>query len=194
MLPWDVREQVNRCWCDIFYNVAKASDFSYTTRMKTSPLVRSILSTVSSNINSTRFIYFINQFYQIVSRAKVVVEEVHETHTWSPRRGIFAILGYEYVYSLTYRILLQIVQLQSEHLPGFNFAVASSMRDGPVRGLRPAFVELNSAVENVLLVWVGLAFYTYMMESGSTNTENDPCHRVRTTKVLRSNMQRVYKR
>lgn len=68
------------------------------------------------------------------------------------------------------------------------------MRDGPVRGLRRAFVELNSAVENVLLIWVGLAFYTYMMESGNTNTENDPCHRVRTTKVLRSNMQRVYKR
>ncbi|KAL4266217.1 AB hydrolase superfamily protein [Pleurotus pulmonarius] len=35
----------------------------------------------------------------------------------------------------------EIVRIQSAHLPGYNAAVASSLRDGPIRGLTSAFAE-----------------------------------------------------
>ncbi|KAH9833872.1 alpha/beta-hydrolase [Rhodofomes roseus] len=53
--------------------------------------------------------------------------------------------------------IAELVRLQSAYLPGFNAAVASSLRDGPVRSLAPAYAALGRRAEkdktSVLLVW-----------------------------------------
>ncbi|KAH8106444.1 alpha/beta-hydrolase [Phellopilus nigrolimitatus] len=49
--------------------------------------------------------------------------------------------------------LHEIVQIQSAYLPGYNYAIASSLRDGPLRGLRPSFAELASRNTKLLLIW-----------------------------------------
>ncbi|KAL6307097.1 alpha/beta-hydrolase [Sparassis latifolia] len=47
-----------------------------------------------------------------------------------------------------------LIRLQSAYLPGFNPAVASSLRDGPVLGLAPAFAQLGRRTgARVLLMW-----------------------------------------
>ncbi|KAI6166440.1 Alpha/Beta hydrolase protein [Pisolithus thermaeus] len=46
----------------------------------------------------------------------------------------------------------EIVRLQSAHLPYFNAAVASSLRDGPVRGLEDSFTALSNLPIEVLLI------------------------------------------
>lgn len=53
----------------------------------------------------------------------------------------------------------ELVRIQSAYLPGFNAAVASSLRDGPVRSLAPAYEALGRRAAahgspGVLLVWV----------------------------------------
>ncbi|GJE99109.1 alpha/beta hydrolase [Phanerochaete sordida] len=57
----------------------------------------------------------------------------------------------------------EIVHIQSANLPGFNAAVASTIRDGPICGLTPTFVQLGKEMRKrmeagapdgrVLLVW-----------------------------------------
>ncbi|OCH90017.1 alpha/beta-hydrolase [Obba rivulosa] len=51
----------------------------------------------------------------------------------------------------------ELVRIQSAYLPGFNPAVASSIRDGPIRSLAPAFVALGRSMQKrggrVLLIW-----------------------------------------
>ncbi|KZT70247.1 alpha/beta-hydrolase [Daedalea quercina L-15889] len=54
--------------------------------------------------------------------------------------------------------IAELVRLQSAYLPGFNAAVASSLRDGPVRSLAPAYAALGRRAaehesSSVLLVW-----------------------------------------
>ncbi|KAI5120314.1 hypothetical protein M0805_000374 [Coniferiporia weirii] len=49
--------------------------------------------------------------------------------------------------------LHEIVQIQSAYLPGYNYAIASSLRDGPLRGLRPSFSTLASLGKELLLIW-----------------------------------------
>ncbi|KAG6369632.1 Alpha/Beta hydrolase protein [Boletus reticuloceps] len=46
----------------------------------------------------------------------------------------------------------EIVRLQSAHLPHYNAAVASSLRDGPVRGLAHAFRALSNSSNEILLI------------------------------------------
>ncbi|KAF8432929.1 alpha/beta-hydrolase [Boletus edulis BED1] len=46
----------------------------------------------------------------------------------------------------------EIVRLQSAHLPYYNAAVASSLRDGPVRGLAHAFRALSNSSNEILLI------------------------------------------
>ncbi|KIJ69727.1 hypothetical protein HYDPIDRAFT_164024 [Hydnomerulius pinastri MD-312] len=46
----------------------------------------------------------------------------------------------------------QIVRLQSAHLPYYNAAVASCLRDGPIRGLTSAFTALAKSNNHVLLI------------------------------------------
>ena len=48
----------------------------------------------------------------------------------------------------------QIVRLQSAHLPHYNAAVASSLRDGPIRGLAYAFSALSNSSNDILLIHV----------------------------------------
>lgn len=53
----------------------------------------------------------------------------------------------------------ELVRIQSAYLPGFNAAVASSLRDGPVRSLAPAYEALGRRAAahgspSVLLFWV----------------------------------------
>lgn len=57
----------------------------------------------------------------------------------------------------------ELVRIQSAHLPGYNPAIASSIRDGPVRALSPVFAQLGRQLRKrakdgapagrVLLVW-----------------------------------------
>ncbi|KZT06563.1 alpha/beta-hydrolase [Laetiporus sulphureus 93-53] len=50
----------------------------------------------------------------------------------------------------------ELVRVQSAYLPGFNPAVASSLRDGPVRGLSSAYEAIGRRAEEgmrVLLIW-----------------------------------------
>jgi hypothetical protein len=56
--------------------------------------------------------------------------------------------------SIAHSVAQQIVRLQSAHLPGFNFAVASSLRDGPVRGLASPFRDLGRTGRRVLIIHV----------------------------------------
>ncbi|KIO04612.1 hypothetical protein M404DRAFT_544430 [Pisolithus tinctorius Marx 270] len=46
----------------------------------------------------------------------------------------------------------EIVRLQSAHLPYYNAAVASSLRDGPVRGLESSFAALSNSSIQVFLI------------------------------------------
>jgi pimeloyl-ACP methyl ester carboxylesterase len=46
----------------------------------------------------------------------------------------------------------EIVRLQSAHLPHYNAAVASSLRDGPIRGLAHAFSALSNSSNEILLI------------------------------------------
>ncbi|OAX37452.1 alpha/beta-hydrolase [Rhizopogon vinicolor AM-OR11-026] len=48
--------------------------------------------------------------------------------------------------------LQEILRLQSAHLPHYNAAVASSLRDGPIRGLHFAFQELACTSNQVLII------------------------------------------
>lgn len=48
--------------------------------------------------------------------------------------------------------LAQIVRIQSAHLPGFNPALASSIRHGPIRGLHSSFSSPAFAQRDVLIV------------------------------------------
>ena len=60
--------------------------------------------------------------------------------------------------------LSQLVRIQSAYLPGYNIALASSIRDGPLRSLAPQFTALgrHSRKTNgsVLAIWVSLNFNT----------------------------------
>ncbi|EJD01733.1 alpha/beta-hydrolase [Fomitiporia mediterranea MF3/22] len=47
----------------------------------------------------------------------------------------------------------EIVQIQSAYLPGYNYAIASSLRDGPLRGLRSSFSTLTDLKKDLLLIW-----------------------------------------
>ncbi|KAI9513236.1 Alpha/Beta hydrolase protein [Russula earlei] len=47
----------------------------------------------------------------------------------------------------------EIVRIQSAHLPGYNAAIASSLRDGPIRGLHEAFEKLGASNRKILLIW-----------------------------------------
>ena len=60
---------------------------------------------------------------------------------------------------------IQLIRIQSAYLPGYNLAIASSIRDGPIRNLAPAFAQLGRQTKKlrkehgidqakVLLVWV----------------------------------------
>ncbi|KDQ63984.1 hypothetical protein JAAARDRAFT_27662 [Jaapia argillacea MUCL 33604] len=49
--------------------------------------------------------------------------------------------------------IAELVRIQSAHLPGYNPALASSLRHGPIRGARQAVVELGKSGRGVLLVW-----------------------------------------
>ncbi|KAL6298206.1 alpha/beta-hydrolase [Sparassis latifolia] len=47
-----------------------------------------------------------------------------------------------------------LVCLQSAYLPGFDHAIASSLREGPLRGLAPAFAQLGRDTgKRVFLIW-----------------------------------------
>lgn len=51
----------------------------------------------------------------------------------------------------------ELVRIQSAHLPGYNTAIASSIRDGPIRGLAPVFASIGRRTRKeggrVLLIW-----------------------------------------
>ncbi|KAI0254868.1 alpha/beta-hydrolase [Lactifluus subvellereus] len=47
----------------------------------------------------------------------------------------------------------EIVRIQSAHLPGYNAAIASSLRDGPIRGLHESFEKLGTSNRKILLIW-----------------------------------------
>ncbi|KII94579.1 hypothetical protein PLICRDRAFT_96811 [Plicaturopsis crispa FD-325 SS-3] len=48
--------------------------------------------------------------------------------------------------------IAHIVRIQSAHLPGYNHALASSLRSGPPRGLASAFKQLGESGRKVLLI------------------------------------------
>jgi hypothetical protein len=54
--------------------------------------------------------------------------------------------------------LAQLVRIQSAYLPGYNAAIASSLRDGPIRGQSASFEVLGKSGKDVLLVWVRSRF------------------------------------
>ncbi|EGN94947.1 hypothetical protein SERLA73DRAFT_187220 [Serpula lacrymans var. lacrymans S7.3] len=48
--------------------------------------------------------------------------------------------------------IAEIVRFQSAHLPGYNAAVASCLRDGPIRGLTTVFSNLSRSQNSVLII------------------------------------------
>ncbi|TFY71975.1 hypothetical protein EVG20_g1011 [Dentipellis fragilis] len=57
------------------------------------------------------------------------------------------------VQSVTSSSPFRVVRIQSAHLPGYNAAIASSLRDGPIRGLSSSFKLLGKSNRDVLLIW-----------------------------------------
>ncbi|KAF8165947.1 Alpha/Beta hydrolase protein [Crassisporium funariophilum] len=49
-------------------------------------------------------------------------------------------------------VILEIVRLQSAHLPGYNAALSSSLRDGPIRGQAAAFKSKGFEGKKVLII------------------------------------------
>ncbi|KAH8092510.1 alpha/beta-hydrolase [Cristinia sonorae] len=53
--------------------------------------------------------------------------------------------------------IAELVRIQSAHLPGYNTAIASSIREGPIRSLAPTFASLGRNLRKrggqVLLIW-----------------------------------------
>ncbi|TCD65971.1 hypothetical protein EIP91_001963 [Steccherinum ochraceum] len=53
--------------------------------------------------------------------------------------------------------IAELVRIQSAHLPGYNTAIASSIREGPIRSLAPVFVSLGRKTRKrggkILLIW-----------------------------------------
>ncbi|VDB99755.1 unnamed protein product [Peniophora sp. CBMAI 1063] len=49
--------------------------------------------------------------------------------------------------------IMELLRIQSAYLKGYNSAIASSLRDGPIRGLEWAFQSLASSDNDVLLIW-----------------------------------------
>ncbi|KAF8806148.1 alpha/beta-hydrolase [Phlegmacium glaucopus] len=49
-------------------------------------------------------------------------------------------------------VILEIVRLQSAHLPGYNAALSSSLRDGPIRGQSAAFKSKGFENKKVLII------------------------------------------
>jgi pimeloyl-ACP methyl ester carboxylesterase len=54
------------------------------------------------------------------------------------------------------------VRIQSAHLPGYNAAIASSLRDGPIRGLDESFETLGKSNRKILLIWVSPCYFSYI--------------------------------
>ena len=59
----------------------------------------------------------------------------------------------------------ELVRLQSALLPGYNLAIASSIRDGPIRSQAPVFAALGRLLKKrngkALLIWVrAFSLYT----------------------------------
>ncbi|TDL30083.1 alpha/beta-hydrolase [Rickenella mellea] len=91
--------------------VMESNDFSRTSKVMSSPLVMSV---VSSNL------------------ARMYMQRLGSNNpSTNP--------------------IQEIVQIQSAHLPGYNYALASSLRDGPIRGLASSFAA--SAHRDILLIW-----------------------------------------
>lgn len=70
------------------------------------------------------------------------------------------------MYTVQYALneaILQLVRIQSAHLPGYNPAIASSIREGPIRSLAPTFASLGRNTRKrggkVLLIWVRLTLF-----------------------------------
>lgn len=61
-------------------------------------------------------------------------------------------------------IILQIVRLQSAHLPGYNAALSSSLRDGPVRGQSTVFKSKAFENKKVLILHVYCHFFFVLWE------------------------------
>jgi len=49
-------------------------------------------------------------------------------------------------------VILEIVRLQSAHLPGYNAALSSSLRDGPIRGQSTVFKSKAFEDKKVLII------------------------------------------
>jgi len=81
---------------------------------------------------------------------------------------------------------VQIVRIQSAHLPGYNAAIASSLRDGPIRGLHDSFEKLGASDRKILLIWVSY------LSCPSWHTP-DGLFRVPRTTLYPTNMQHAYK-
>ncbi|KZT29514.1 alpha/beta-hydrolase [Neolentinus lepideus HHB14362 ss-1] len=67
--------------------------------------------------------------------------------------------------------IAELVRIQSAYLPGYNSALASSLRSGPLRGITPALNKLAQSNRKVVLIW-GTAdnVVPYKYSSVMTNT------------------------
>lgn len=88
----------------------------------------------------------------------------------------------------------ELVRIQSAHLPGYNPAIASSIRDGPIRNLAPTFASVGRKTRKrgskVLLIWVrrldDLFWYERILPNNSS-------YRVRETVLCHTDMLLGYK-
>lgn len=98
----------------------------------------------------------------LVCAAEIDEWQYFGVNTGSFKRGIYAFSHDSIFFSRQTKRINQIVQIQSAHLPGFNFAIASSLRDGPIRGLDSSFAGLNNTASDLLLIWVRI-FHSFML-------------------------------
>lgn len=60
---------------------------------------------------------------------------------------------------------MKLARLQAAYLPGYNAAVGSSIRQGPIRGQQTSFQLLDQSNKSVLVVYVCLHKFTRFSET-----------------------------
>jgi hypothetical protein len=120
----------------------RASDFSVSLRLKTAPILHSLLASAP-----VRFLQRRRFLGTAVPASEAPIQTV---------RGVRR--GWENVYARVLTWASQLVNAEFALLPGFLRAVYSTLREGPLRGMDHAFSALGALAASgrlrVLLIWV----------------------------------------
>jgi len=123
--------------------IMESSDISRTAKFMSSPIVQSLASSSIARGYLQRLTNSTSNNHTLTPDATDFVPDVDETDLKEEQASENASL---------IDSILELVRLQSAHLPGYNAAVSSSLRDGPIRGLAHCFSSPNFDSHRVLVI------------------------------------------